>query len=271
MGGLFWVVWRADGLSWSLPLDWAFVAAMVALGAIDLEHRLLPDKITYPGFVLAVGLRSLVPAEAALPGLSLPQAQAPIIGAALIASSGFLLVAIEWLDFYFIGRRLETPEVSPPPSDSLSPSKDYLVPLTVILGFLLAGAFWLWTWRGDATSSAIEFRVKSVLGAWAGVAVGAGLIWGLRLAYFAVKKLEGAGFGDVKMMMLIGAYLGWPRAFLTLLVASILGALVGLVVAIRHRNRYVGIPYGIFLAAAAITSLFVGTPAVRWYWQFYQP
>jgi leader peptidase (prepilin peptidase)/N-methyltransferase len=102
------------------------------------------------------------------------------------------------------------------------------------------------------------------------MAVGAGLIWGLRLAYFAVKKIEGAGFGDVKMMMLVGAYLGWPRTFLTLLVASVLGALVGLVVVIRHRNRYLGIPYGIFLAAAAVASLLIGTPVVRWYWRFYQ-
>jgi prepilin signal peptidase PulO-like enzyme (type II secretory pathway) len=268
---LFWVVWRADGLSWSLLLDWTFVTAMVALGAIDLEHRLLPDMITYPGFVLAVGLRGVVPGEAALPWVSLSEAKAPVIGAGLIASSGFLMLAIEWLDFYFIGRRHEESEETPASSDSASSYGKYLAPVTVILGFLLAGVFLLMTLgRDGGVSPVVEPRVKSILGAWAGMAVGAGLIWGLRLAYFAVKKIEGAGFGDVKMMMLVGAYLGWPRTFLTLLVASVLGALVGLVVVIRHRNRYLGIPYGIFLAAAAVASLLIGTPVVRWYWRFYQ-
>lgn len=268
---LFWVVWRADGLSWWLLLDWTFVAAMVALGAIDLEHRLLPDMITYPGFVLAVGLRGLVPGEAALPWVNVSGTKALVIGAGVIASSGLLMLAIEWLDFYFIGRRLEEDEESPAQTDSTSSYGKYLAPVTVALGFLLAGVFLLVTWgRESEMSPMVELRVKSILGALAGVVVGAGMIWGLRLAYFAVKKIEGAGFGDVKMMMLVGAYLGWPRTFLTLLVASVLGAMVGLAVVIRHRNRYLGIPYGIFLAAAAITALLIGTPVVRWYWRFYQ-
>ncbi|MBI3949102.1 MAG: prepilin peptidase [Acidobacteria bacterium] len=269
---LFWILWRVEGMSWLLLFDWAFVSAMVALAVIDLEHRLLPDRITYPGFVLAVGIRGLLPQEAALPWASLSGSHALWIGAGLIASSGFIMLAIEWLDYYLIGRRTEDEEEPSVPSEASSTYGRHLGLVTLIMGIALAGIFLLVISRLPYPGNTnVQSHVMSVLGSLASAAVGAGIIWGLRLAYFAVRKLEGAGFGDVKMMMMVGAYLGWARSFLTLLLASVLGSMIGLVAIIRHRNRYVAIPYGIFIAVAAITSLLIGMPLVRWYWGIYQP
>jgi prepilin signal peptidase PulO-like enzyme (type II secretory pathway) len=271
VGFLLLIVWRIDGPSWSLVPDWFFVVAMLALGAIDLEHRLLPDVITYPGFVLAVGWRGLMPEEVALPWLRSSGTTAQLMGAGLIASSGLILLAIEWLDFYFIGRRCNQQAESLHPTEESAYGK-HLPLVVVILGILLASIFLLTTLRWPAGAAAIrEAPVRSILSALFGAVVGAGLMWGLRLAYFALRRIEGLGFGDVKMMLMVGAYLGWQRTFLTLLTSSLLASIIGLVMVIRYRNRYIGIPYGIFLAAAAIVSLLVGKPLVRWYWGLSQP
>ncbi len=298
VGTLFWIVWRANGVSWSLLLDWSFVSAMVALAMIDLEHRLLPDWITYPGFVLAVGLRSFVPQEPSWFWTGVFGDRNWVIGAGLIASSGFIMLAIEHLDYHFVGRRLEEleeamvsseakailNESSAPTGDEAlevsapteqvpasleipPPSGHHLELVTVLLGLALAGLFLLMissSSPGDSLTG--NTRVDAVMGGMAGAALGAGMIWGLRIVYFVLRNLEGVGFGDVKMMMMVGAYLGWSRAFLTLLLASVLGSLVGVVMMIRYRDRFVGLPYGLFIAVAAIVALLAGTPLVGWYW-----
>jgi hypothetical protein len=223
------------------------------------------------------------------------------------------MVAIEWLDYYFVGRRIEEIEhalaaaeatelfmasqttpgndepphrrdacatfseepVNPPPETSSSTNEDasvespsahghYLGMATIALGLLLAGVFLSATVNKPDAETLIA--VKSMLGAWAGAALGAGTIWGLRTVYFVVREMEGVGFGDVKMMMMVGAYLSWPGAFLTLLLASLLGSIIGVIIMIRQRDRFVGIPYGLFIAIAAIIALLAGKPLVGWYW-----
>jgi prepilin signal peptidase PulO-like enzyme (type II secretory pathway) len=277
LGILFWLLWRRDGPTWLLLSDWGFVAAMVALAVIDLEHRLLPDRITYPGFVLAVGLRGLIPQEAAVPWVDLSDNGALAIGTVLIASSGLVMLTIEWLDYYLVGGRIEEdPEPVDSPESQVTPEEctprgDHLAHITIAAGFLMAGIFLLLILKSpDPGELVTRFRFMSVVGALAGTFVGAGMIWGLRLAYFAARRIEGAGFGDVKMMMMVGAYLGWPRALLTLLLASLLGSIIGLALVIRYRDRHIGIPYGLFIAMAAIVSLLIGTPAIRLYEGFYQ-
>jgi leader peptidase (prepilin peptidase)/N-methyltransferase len=77
--------------------------------------------------------------------------------------------------------------------------------------------------------------------------------------------------GDVKMLALIGAFLGWQLVLLTLAVASILGSLVGLGLILTHRGdmKY-ALPFGTFLAVAAMFAAAAGEPVVRWYLGFYR-
>ena len=60
-----------------------------------------------------------------------------------------------------------------------------------------------------------------------GILVGGGFLWLVAELYFRVKKVEGMGFGDIKMMAMVGAFLGWAYTWLTILLGSLLGALIG--------------------------------------------
>ena len=74
------------------------------------------------------------------------------------------------------------------------------------------------------------------------------------------------GFGDVKMLAMIGAFLGWKLMVFTLLLASLTGSVVGLgVIAAGKGDRKSQLPFGTFLALAALAACLVGKPVVAWY------
>jgi leader peptidase (prepilin peptidase) / N-methyltransferase len=99
-----------------------------------------------------------------------------------------------------------------------------------------------------------------------GAAVGGGVLWLVGEAYFRLRGRAGMGFGDVKMMLMAGAFLGLRRTVLTILAGSLLGAILGAVfiVASRKKSTY-ELPFGTFLGAAALLVVFFGTPVVTWY------
>jgi leader peptidase (prepilin peptidase)/N-methyltransferase len=77
---------------------------------------------------------------------------------------------------------------------------------------------------------------------------------------------EAMGFGDVKLMAAIGAFLGWKPALFTLMVSSLLGSVVGLaLIVLRLREMRGRIPYGPYIAAAAVIWVFYGHDLVDWY------
>ncbi len=79
--------------------------------------------------------------------------------------------------------------------------------------------------------------------------------------YLKVRKIEGLGFGDVKMMVLLGAFLGPEKLIVTVLVSSVLGLLVGLFLIIfRGKNLQMALPFGTFLSAGAVVSLLCSEP-----------
>ena len=99
-----------------------------------------------------------------------------------------------------------------------------------------------------------------------GAAIGAGVLWLVGEAYFRLRGREGMGFGDVKMMLMAGAFLGLRRTILTILAGSLLGAVLGaiFILASRKGSTY-ELPFGTFLGAAALLVVFFGTPVVTWY------
>lgn len=157
-------------LGWQplLPVRLLFVAAMIVLFVVDLQHRLLPDVITLPG----------------------------------------------------------------------------------ILSGLAASIFLEPGWRS----------------ALIGVAAGGGVLWAVGEAYFRVRGEEGMGVGDVKMLAMIGAFLGWQLTLVTLLLASLTGSAVGggMVMFDRRHMKY-PLPLGSFLAAGAVIAMHLGQPLLAWY------
>lgn len=152
-----------------------FCCLMIALAAIDLEHFLLPDRITLPGIVVGVGIQPFL--------------------------------------------------VSTPTSP----------------------------WPG-------------LLGAVLGAAVGAGILLAAYGAWWLIRREEGLGLGDVKMLAMVGAFLGWRGVIVTLLFGAFSGALVGLsLMAVGRGGMKSKLPFGTFLAAGGLVALFFGPALVSWY------
>ncbi|MFZ2054322.1 MAG: prepilin peptidase [Candidatus Aminicenantales bacterium] len=99
-----------------------------------------------------------------------------------------------------------------------------------------------------------------------GAVVGAGFLLVIYAAYLLLRKKEGLGMGDVTIMLLVGAYLGWMKAFFTLLVGSLAGALVGLfLLSFRKKDLQFALPFGTFLAPAAFFALVWGDRIINAY------
>lgn len=112
----------------------------------------------------------------------------------------------------------------------------------------------------EAFDSALGGLWRAVIAA----LIGSMPIWWLRAAYFYIRGAEGMGLGDVKLMAIIGAFLGWQGAFGTLLMGSIGGAVIGVILAYRsQRGLKTALPFGVCLGAAALLILL--TPIFRLY------
>ena len=107
---------------------------------------------------------------------------------------------------------------------------------------------------------------KTLLESVTGAAAGAGILLVISLTYKLVRKVEGMGLGDVKMMAMLGAILGWEPLFPLLLFASITGAITGLLVAAKSsEGMMAAVPFGVFLGIAFLVVLFFGPTLWRWY------
>lgn len=173
-GVLFVMVLSSFGLSWATLVYWLFVAALVTLTFIDLDHQIIPDVISLTGI--------------------------PV---------GFLCsFCIPWLSW----------------SDSLL-----------------------------------------------GVLVGGGSLFAVAWLYEFLAKREGMGGGDIKLLAMIGAFLGWKAVFPVIFFASLAGTLIGVpLMLIKGKNSQLALPFGPFLAAAAVVYLFWGGEIVGWYLSFYR-
>ena len=99
-----------------------------------------------------------------------------------------------------------------------------------------------------------------------GVLAGGGMLLAVALAYQAVRKRQGLGMGDVKMMAMVGAFLGWRLAVLTIFLGSFLGGIIGvMLIAFGGRTMQSKLAFGTFLGAAAILFLFFGPAFLQWY------
>jgi len=99
-----------------------------------------------------------------------------------------------------------------------------------------------------------------------GLLVGGGILWLLAWASPYLFGKEGMGGGDIKLLAMIGAFLGWKPALMTIMVGSFLGSLVGVtLIAVRVIKREDYIPFGPFLVCGALVALFFGQSILDWY------
>lgn len=144
-------------------------------------------------------------------------------------------------------------------------------------------------------SSDVSWHFLSLADALVGAAVGASFIYGAGAIYLRWRGIEGMGFGDVKLMAMIGAFLGLRLTVFTIFAATMAGSIfgVGTVLVVwfkrtrrrvqrQHENltqarrrawhsasmvyRYYQMPFGVFLGSMALVAFFFGNDFLRWYW-----
>ncbi len=109
---------------------------------------------------------------------------------------------------------------------------------------------------------------KKIWDSLGGALVGAGSLMLIYLLYYFIKKEEGLGLGDVKMMLMVGVFLGIGKTFLTLIIASLLGSIAGLIIAIiMKKGMKYALPFGVFLSIGAFISLILGSEIISFYWR----
>ena len=103
-----------------------------------------------------------------------------------------------------------------------------------------------------------------------GVLIGGGVLWVIGEAYYRYSGQEGMGGGDVKMLAMIGAFLGWKLVLVTLVLSSFAGSIIGVAVIVGKRGGLKhALPYGTFLALGALIASLVGDHIIDWYVSFY--
>jgi leader peptidase (prepilin peptidase)/N-methyltransferase len=99
-----------------------------------------------------------------------------------------------------------------------------------------------------------------------GAMVCGGFLWAVAEIYYRIRKIEGLGFGDIKLMGMVGAFLGVRLALLTIMLGSFMGAVVGLVyIKFAGKDNQYELPFGSFLGVAAILAALRGAQVIGQY------
>ena len=104
-----------------------------------------------------------------------------------------------------------------------------------------------------------------------GLVAGGGALLAVSEAYYRLRGQEGLGMGDVKMLAMIGAFLGWRLMLVTLFLGSLSGSVIGMALIMSRRGGMKSaLPFGTFLALGALATSVVGDRLVDWYVSFYR-
>jgi leader peptidase (prepilin peptidase)/N-methyltransferase len=133
---------------------------------------------------------------------------------------------------------------------------DVLTKPGIVLGLL--GGLWPGVAGAISEDATVPLALRTLLASAVGAVAGGGVTWAIRAVGSWVFRREAMGFGDVKLMAMIGAFLGWRDALLAMFLGCVFGAVVGGLGAWRGRSTV--IPFGPYLALGAVVALFAGAP-----------
>ncbi|RME75639.1 MAG: prepilin peptidase [Planctomycetota bacterium] len=224
------------------------------------RHCREPIPLRYFGIELLTATLFTIVAYKDLVLVDPPRWGLAAVSAALLAA----MVAVTWidLDHMIIPDRIDKPAML------LAPFVSYLVPalhpavraygqyrfdgdITILVGWAAALGW------GDGRLG-LDPRMAAAVSSLVGIAFGLALIWTIRALGSLAFRKEAMGLGDVKYMGMLGGYLGWTGVLLTLGVAVIAGALIGIVMKLFTREPYV--PFGPFLSLGGAVTLLAREP-----------
>ncbi len=265
--GLFFLAVWLKFTGWLIPIFWLFIAGLLVATFIDFEHYIIPDEITLggcvAGLVLATAFPPLVGETVWYLGLVWS-----FVGLLVGGLSVWAIVEVGKLAF---GRRKVPLELGTVVTiaDKQLTVQDEVVKWEELfmrdsdrIRFRAATLTF-----ADKTLADVDVRVSEThlyLGEEQFELTTVGPI--RATTDLLILPQEAMGFGDVKLMAGIGAFLGWKPALFTLMVSSLLGSVVGLgLIILRLREMRGRIPYGPYIAAAAVLWVFYGRELVDWY------
>ena len=121
---------------------------------------------------------------------------------------------------------------------------------------------------GIAVGFVLSFFLKghTWLNSLLGILLGGGSLLLVAYAYQRLTGKEGMGGGDIKLLAMMGAFLGWKAVPFIILASSLAGSLVGIsLMLIQKKDSKLAIPFGPYLAFGAVLYVFYGKPLIRWY------
>ncbi len=267
--GLGTVAESGSGADAAILIRFAAHAALGLLLAaaawIDIRHRVIPDCVTVPGVILGLVVVWLSP-DVLLPvGCEVPRSFAPPRLEADVLG-------------WFGGLRTQAPppwmEGSPQLPGLLVPAAIFLIwwfvctapflaavegrrqiePRTIMLLAGLAAIVAAWLGGGE--------RFRGLQSALVGLGVSAGLVWSIREGASRSLGREAMGLGDVTLMAMVGAWVGWQASVLTFFLAAFIGLAHGLVQMVLHRESE--LPYGPSLCLACAAVVVGWKPLWQW-------
>ena len=255
------------------------ISLMIVASFIDVDEKIIPDTITVPGTWLALTLSaaypwSLPPVVTPMPGgrvgLDFLQLTSPTpIGGwpawlfgfpqtwSLVLGLGcWWLWCVALLPRSWYSRHGWTRAFQLMVARLRREAATRLILVMTLIGS--AGIASVWCWGGLP-------RWAGLLSALVGIAASGGLVWLVRIVGAVTLRREAMGFGDVTLMAMIGAFLGWQPCLMIFFLAPFAGLVVGVLQLILRRGRE--IPYGPFLCMATVFVI------VRWafLWQWIRP
>ena len=273
---MFLVIGLFSGITWYSAAQMWFAATMLAVICIDASHEIIPDEISYPSFPLAIALAavkgsanaSLLAVESVLTPeeLGFSPLRAALIGAVTLVLAAPLFWMIDLIDQVLFSKYLDP---KPHIDDGMlteaekadRPQSNYgrIVVISCVIGALLSSAWLLLTLKFSRQDPETFLNALNTLyDSLAGVALGGGFLWILRTLYFYVRGVEGMGLGDIKLMCIIGAFLGWQGTIAVLIMGSLGGLIFGVYLALRHKTGLkTRLPLGVFLGIAALLTQFI--------------
>lgn len=122
---------------------------------------------------------------------------------------------------------------------------------------------------GVGLLSSLIIPQLTLLNSLMGILLGGGSLFLVATLYRGLFKREGMGGGDIKLLAMIGAFLGWKAVILTILLSSLVGSIVGIVIMVlKGKNFKYAIPFGPFLSFGAVMAFFYQNEIISWYLQW---
>jgi len=219
-----------------------FVCGLIVATFVDIEHRIIPDEVSVGG------MRAGIIFSVLIPRLHDPGQEERFWGALIAVVLFFVCLGLR-LIYPFFCKHLMIEE-----SGDDRPAQIFILLSLILIGVINSNLFRLpdyWLKYAIALSASLS-----------GSLVGGGAVYVMGLLGDIAFKKESMGGGDVKLMAMVGAFLGWEPALLTFFIAVFLGLIPGIIVKIRTKES--AFPFGPSLALGAVISLFWSGPIIHW-------